>query len=296
VSTEALPDSAIEVADAAAEIALSDSVRYDCDGIEPNPMEGPCESSAPGDDLIAISDELAEVTAGHAPPSSGYWGPATHALDRAESVDPATLAIEERVALQNAAFHLARVSTGLVPALAERARKLVKRLAFRERPVIIADLEPWLGPKSEWTQRSVPIVPFVHEQFFASTRVLRIVRTKIIRANFSQLIAFDQSGKPFVTNVIGSIEIRRGFAADATACVIAIDPARLRCKRLAGMRAIRAVKDLPRSPFLGHYDTTVKCNSCHFKPDEAAGLKVSDGFDPDHDRKVLEGLGKAGTE
>jgi len=52
------------------------------------------------------------------------------------------------------------------------------------------------------------------------------------------------------------------------------------------------LKDLPHSPFLGHYETTVKCNSCHFKLDEVVGLTLTDTFDPDHDRKVLEELGK----
>jgi hypothetical protein len=280
-AVQAVADSAVE------EIAppFSDRVAYDCD-LEPNPMNGPCESHAPGDDLIALSDSFTMVTAGHMPPSSEFWGPPTRALEQAESIDPASLVPAERIALQNAALHLERVSLRDLPALSRRAAALVKRLAMAPQP-IATDLEPWLGPRSDWTFRASSIVPNVHEQFHKETRALRIVRTKTLRANFSKLVAIDPSGKPYVSDVIGSIEIRRGLGLDASACVVVVDPARLRCGKLAGLRAIRSPRDLPRTPFLDHTPDAVKCGSCHMELDKAAGLPITDGFDTSHDGIVL---------
>lgn len=289
VAVNTVPD--IAVVDG--EQLVGDATRYDCTDVEPEPMTGACpETHGLGDDLIVLSDELSAITADHLPASSPVWAPAGRALTKAEGVDAASLAASERIALQNAAFHLARVAKTLEPALAQRAEKLVQRLAFVPAALIDTDLEPWLGPKSAFSERHVPVIPFVHEQFFSETRVLRIVRTPSVRANFSKLVAIDPSGKPYVTNVVGSVEIRRGMDKHAAVCVVLVDPSRLRCGKLGGLRAIRSLADLPQTPFLRHDDRVAKCNSCHIDEDSVVGLKLLDGFEPDHDRKVLDELAK----
>jgi hypothetical protein len=256
--------------------ASSDTVRYDCAGVEPPGGEG-CGGRKAEDDLIDLSERLPEVAAEHAAPDASYWTKAEAALAPAETVDPASLTTEERVLVQNAALHLALVSATLAPKLARRAKALVKKLAFRERPAAEpAGLEAWLGPSSEWQERTSPMKPLFHEQIFHDTRVLRLVHTKTLRANFSQLVAIDESGTPFVTGVVGSIEIRRGFGRDAPACVVLASPARVRCRKLGGLAAAPNASRFPQSHFLGHDDDfSVRCNGCHASEDTVMGFTLS---------------------
>src|SRR6185295_8800728 len=113
------------------------------------------------------------------------------------------------------------------------AMVLVRRLAFvpEERPIRSAEsIEAWLGPRAGWTERT-KASPLFHEVVQQHTRVFRLVKTPSLRANFSELVAVDTRGAPFVTSVVGSIEIRRGESADSAACLALTSPARLRVRR-----------------------------------------------------------------
>src|SRR6185295_2516311 len=146
------------------------------------------------------------------------------------------------------------------------AMVLVRRLAFvpEERPIRSAEsIEAWLGPRAGWTERT-KASPLFHEVVQQHTRVFRLVKTPSLRANFSELVAVDTRGAPFVTSVVGSIEIRRGESADSAACLALTSPARLRCGAFGGLIDVHDVGELPRSHFTSRDEHGfLKCNDCH---------------------------------
>jgi hypothetical protein len=76
-------------------------------------------------------------------------------------------------------------------------------------------------------------------------------------------MALDDADAPYLTRVLGSLEIRRSAAPDAPACVALPSPARIRCSATAGL-APAIVADLPRSHLLDHDDRgRLRCNGCH---------------------------------
>lgn len=254
------------------------SVTYDCAGVEPETADDACDARRkPTDDLVDLSEQLPEIAAEHVPDLAKYWARAKSALDGAERVDIASLGAEERVLVQNAALHVALVSAGNDGALASRAKAFVRKLAFHDRPRAEPEgLEAWLGPKDAWEDRTTPMKPLFHERIFHETRVLRLVRTKTVRANFAQLVAIDDAGAPFVTGVVAAIEMRRGFGRDAPACVILASPARVRCKSRGGLQSSPNASGFPQSHFLAHDgDLLVRCNGCYTANDTAMSFTLS---------------------
>jgi hypothetical protein len=255
-------------------------VVYDCSSIEPSPV-GSCDAGAsPVFDLIALSDKLTEVAAEHERPKPAYWAHAEAIVTSAERVSVASLSPRERIAAQNAALHLSFVAAPEV-----RARDLVARLAFprASRPESVEPdraIERWLGPREQWTERTTAMRPLMHESIFFTTRVLRLVRTKTLRANFAQLVAIDDAGNPYITSVVGSIELRRGFDGDARACVVLLGASRVRCdQEIGGLEAVVSPSALPQSHFLAHDDSGhVRCNNCHAPetPDVDFGMAIKD--------------------
>lgn len=250
--------------------------RLECAGIAPIEEGGTCAASArPTDALVHASEKLADLFGMHHPPPAEWWVPMRTALDSAHDVDPKTMSIAERVTVQNAALHIAVAAKDDL-ALARDALALVDRLAFTaaERSAMVGkeiDLSSWLGPPGERIERTRR-AGFVHEEAAHHTRVTRIVKTPRLRANFSELIAIDGDGAPFVTSVVGSIEIRAGRGFDAPACVALQSPERVRCNLFEGLREPATLADLPGGHFLrrdhhGH----LRCNDCH-GPEGDTGL------------------------
>ena len=268
-------------ADDAAPDAPADTrlVVHDCAGL--GPAAPTCAaSSAPWDALIEASERLTEIPARHTPPPAEFWTPLDEALGRAASARLDEMQPKERIAAQNAALFLALSAKGHADDLSGRARAYVRSLAFpaASRPTATdpdLGLEAWLGPKSAWIERGRHTTPLMHESVHAFTRVFRLVRTPALRANFSQLVALDDRGEPYLTSVVGSIEVRRGTARDAAACVILPSAARQRCGIGAGLAAVTDVSALPDSHFLGHGSNgLVRCNTCHDAAPTATDLLI----------------------
>lgn len=258
-------------------VAPAELVTYDCEGVEPTSAQ-PCdEARHPIDEIVELSEQLPEIAADHRPDLARYWARGRAALASAESVVPEALTPNERVLAQNAALHLALASAGSDAALASRAKALVKKLAFGAHPRAQPEaLDAWLGPSPAWTDRTSSLSPLFHESIFYDTRVVRLVRTKTLRANFAQLVAIDEAGVPFVTGVVASIEMRRGFGRDAPACVVLASPSRVRCNKLGGLAAAPNASHFPQSHFLAHDgDAHVRCNACHTAEDAVMGFTLS---------------------
>jgi hypothetical protein len=257
--TEATPDAAEAPSEGPRAVA------HDCRGLAPDGSS--CGTgAAPWDELLVLGERLTEIPARHTPPPDEWWAPFDAALAGAEAAGE--MGEVERIHVQNAALFLeVSAAQGGQHALAGRAKALVQRLAFPPgaRPESI-DVDPaiagWIGPRETWVERTRP-APLMHEAIHAYTRVFRLVRTPALHANFSQLVAVDTSGAPFVTRVIGSLEIRRGETEEAAACVALPVPARVRCGAGGGL-APASLSDLPSSHFLARDETGhLRCNGCH---------------------------------
>ncbi len=264
------PPPSVAVVDAAPPADMPGAVRFDCAGVAPAPAPGPCGTERHEvDGLLERAELLTEVPARHKPPPEPYWSLLEDRLARAELVDGHQLEVDERVAVQNAALHLAveaHATSRLT--LARRALGLARRYAFpaSSRPESVEpapDLDLWLGPRAEWIERSRPGAIF-HHVVFKSTRVFRFVRTPRGLANFGQLIALDDMGRLFVTRVVSGIEMRIGPAPDAPACVVVSSPRKLRCAHHAGLEVATDPRDLPQSHFtMNATRTHIGCNGCH---------------------------------
>jgi hypothetical protein len=244
-------------------------VLHDCNGLEPSLGARCAHSLEPGDTLLQRAEVLTEIAAMHTRPDEHWWDGFEAAVGAAERVRADALATPERVALQNAALFLALEAKSDRKRLADRAMVLVKRLAFPPdaRPASNDPdpaLDDWLGPRAAWIERTKEGGPAFHQTIHESTRFFRLVRTASLRANFSQLVAIDASGEPFVTGVVGSLETRRGFDASSRACVALPSAELLRCGASAGLEAVRDVSTLPRSHFFDRDEhESLRCNSCH---------------------------------
>jgi hypothetical protein len=244
-------------------------VLHDCNGLEPS-IDARCAHGVePGDMLLQRAEVLTEIAAMHMAPDEPWWDGFEAAVDATERVRTDALGRSERVALQNAALFLALEAKSDRKRLADRAMVLVKRLAFPPDARPGADdpdpaLDDWLGPRVAWVERTREGGPAFHQSVHHSTRLFRLVRTASLRANFSQLVAVDANGEPFVTGVVGSLETRRGFDAASRACVALPSAERLRCGASAGLEAVRDVSTLPRSHLFDRDEhASLRCNSCH---------------------------------
>ncbi len=181
------------------------------------------------------------------------------------------LSVAGRVVAQNAALRVfanAAVcpDAGLKSAAARVvsiARVTPQELqALGARP--FADLEAFVGPASAWQQRRARNVPLFHERVEGATRAFRPISTDKSRAIFSQLVAIDTAWKPHITSLVGRVELRRGHAEDASACVAHLDVTRLDCSS-GRLEPLRSVENLPVSHFLARRENGLSCRDCHGK-------------------------------
>lgn len=285
------------------------AVRFDCAGVTPAAGPGPCgDARHPIDGLIERAEFLAEVPARHKPPPAPFWAGFAERLSRAEPVEASELEVDERIAAQNAALHLALEAHAVSNLdLARRALSLARRYAFQagKRPESLEphpDLDLWLGPRASWVERSRPGA-FLHHVIHKNTRVFRLVRTPRGLANFAQLVALDDQGRLFLTRVVSGIEMRLGDGDSAPACVVLSTPRRLRCGQHAGLEVVSDPRDLPQSHFTsGATRTKIGCNGCHGNAPSSNGmaLGLADVPKAEIDKtlaarraEVLETLGRA---
>jgi hypothetical protein len=287
------PDAIVTTLDAPVAREEGNTVLHDCNGLEPSSPSTCIQGALPWDGLVHRAERLTEIAAMHGPPEDAWWTDFDAALGAADGARPEAMTVPDRVAVQNAALFLAlsAASDARLPPLASgppsanekrvlrdreklawRAMALVRRLAFPPDARPLSDdpdptLQAWLGPRAGWVERSLAGGPSFHQSVHGYTRLFRLVRTPTLRANFSQLVAVDTNGDPFVTSVVGSLETRRGFEPSARACVALPSPELARCGASAGLAAVRDVSTLPHSHFFDRDDRDVqgrlRCNECH---------------------------------
>jgi hypothetical protein len=125
-------------------------------------------------------------------------------------------------------------------------------------------VDVWLGPREMWLDKRPFMRPLMHDGVFAYTMAFRPLQVGRVRAMMGQLVALDTDGLAHVTPLVGKVELRRGRAHVAPACVLVRDPRRARCGIPAGLRAVASLDHLPKNTFFRRVAPgRVGCESCH---------------------------------
>lgn len=216
-----------------------------------------------------------------------------HALDRAAGVDPSRLDVASRAVLQHDLWGLFErvsaigVETEDSVAIFEGSGALVRRLAPPRTDVVpVAGALPAvlavLGPGFVERESEMPVLS--HERAFGLRRLFRVaVRgdNESERAMFSTVLALDEHGEAFRTDVVGDLEVLR-FEGDRLvhARLFELDRRRLRCEGSA--HALTEVDHVAQVPGLGAdrpiaaFDSSVPladlpCARCH---DDAMAMSL----------------------
>jgi len=210
-----------------------------------------------------------------------HWLPEKDVCDRAASAlrdalqEPAgSLHVHERVVGQNLAMQVLASrgcrGSSQEQELSSLARRVALHLAMNPQDLRalagepFSHLDDWVGPRPQWRVLRSRNVPLFHETSQQYTRRFSAVRTDSTRAIFSQIVAFDTQGTPFITELVGRLEMRSGLNDDAPACVAKLDLTQLQCAQL---RPVTPPEDLNAQSisFFLHFATgnTVTCGECH---------------------------------
>jgi hypothetical protein len=250
----------------------TDDVAYDCGFVS---IEAGC---AAGPEWLAELDRLGSVfiEPGEGAPSADVCRRIEAALDRALSIELASLSVLERIAAQNGALRAVGPRTCSAE-ISQKAARAVLRLALPPEKLAelgsepMSDLEEWLGPRSSWVDRKTDRAPLFHDTMEFFTQAFRPVRSGAMLAVISQMAAVDTAGKVHVTPLVGRIELREHGALDAAACVGKLDASRLRCD--AGRVRPLEEEALPHNVFVRRTGPgRVDCNRCHAADGASANL------------------------
>ncbi len=248
-------------------------VPFECPPGTPNPV---CHSSPSWlVDLDRAATTLLAPT--HRRPELPVCERAEAALKMAMKTVPSDLSWEERVMGQHFAVRVFSshgcASRGTSPQASHPgilARQVAWHLALPATQLHglgaepMPDLDFWVGPRSEWRSLRSRNVPLAHDGAERFTRRFRPVRTATRRAIFSQVVAYDARGTPYVTPLVGRVEMRLGLADRDPGCVAKLDLTRLRCRRLRAIVPPRALDAQPVSFFVHFADQkNVTCGGCH---------------------------------
>ncbi|HEV8321466.1 MAG TPA: hypothetical protein VG389_07620 [Myxococcota bacterium] len=249
----------------------------------------------------AADAALALEAAGHAR-GPDWLRDAALALAGMRAVDIGALTLKDRLLAQNGAYRLAGVLDGLArptklatPAplrtlgrLRDDAVALVDALALPGAAFAAmgaapdAALERWLGPRAGWVERRTEACGetlLVHERANDGALAFHPFRGGPTRALVAQVVGFDRDRRAHVTPLVATIELRRGLAARAPACVVELDAPR-------GVLAPVAHAALEPSMFIRPVaHGGIGCTACHGSetafgaadvPDAAAAAALAD--------------------
>ncbi|MCA9669071.1 MAG: hypothetical protein KC503_25925 [Myxococcales bacterium] len=257
---------------------LGDVVPYDCRGFAAAPPAGgSCRAAHP---QVAAMIEAAhalvrKMARHHFAGKPDLWSEPRARMAALSTLRPAALHVMERVAAQSAVLIVAvKALWSGNTAVARAAARLLARLALSAEALGKLPARPetqlrrFIGAPSGWRELRTPTQGLAadatlhHETFFAYALAFRPVRAGERRALFGQLVAIDRSFTPHVTGIVETLEMRRGLALRAPACVAAIDLSRLACDAPA-LRVAATPRDIPAHPFVTVVHDKVLCASCH---------------------------------
>lgn len=218
-------------------VAAPTGIPYRC---PPPPPRAPCDARTPewiGELYrLAFLIHTSEDGPRHDPPPQIHCERAAATIATGLAADPNTLTSEERVVAQASAWLLAvsRCNDPTKPHARPAARLAValaldQPAAARLGDQPMPEIERWIGPRTGWRDFQTKQVPLVHDLADHFTTRFRPVRSGELRAIFGQLAGFDRDGTVFVTPLVSRIELRLSTDHTAPACVVKLDPTRLRC-------------------------------------------------------------------
>ncbi len=255
--------------------AFTGDVAYDCSGL---PF---ADAAPPGcDDTPTPLSRLVEASENDPwalpeGPTEADWDEWRDALAAAAALDPATMTRDDRIVAQNAALRIGVRSLHADQSdprhdVTRPSARLVARLALPAAQLDVLgdapapELEAWLGSRSQWVDKRPFQRPLMHDGVFLFSMAFRPFQAGRLRAMMGQLVAIDVDGRAHVTPLVGKVELRRGRAHAAPACVLVRDPRRARCGVPAGLRAVTSLDQLPKNTFFRRTAPgRVGCESCH---------------------------------
>jgi hypothetical protein len=270
--------------DAAPFADLSHGVAYDCEWL---PARPPCPF-----DAGALDGDLAILRT----QAGAGWGSIdlrpSDALDRVlarfASLDVAGLSARERVFLQSEVLGVAIATLdGPRPMMmmghaGDEQRAATRRAATRRAAIAAMvhlalppsdldrlgsepehDLDAWLGPRASWVDKRTPAGELAHDVAFGHRMHFRPVLAGSVRAIFGQLAAIDTAWRAHVTPFVAELELRRGRAHAAPACLAHFEPS-------CGLRPDSPALAVSNPFSLGAGNGRVFCEMCHFATGAAA--------------------------
>ena len=265
-------------------------VPYDCQWL---PARPPCAFDA-GTIEADVAVVRAQSAVGWGPSDPRASGSLDEALARLNAVDLAGLTTRQRVVLQNELLGLAIARVLRRPTTMMMMRAVDENDGARheaERRAVTAaiahfalapseldrlgsepepELDAWLGPRASWIDKRTPRSGLVHDSSFALRMHFRPVLAGSVRAIFGQLAAFDSAWRAHITPYVGEVELRRGRAHTAPACLARLE---LGC----GLRPASPMLAGGSQFFGGASDGRVFCEACHL---EAGGVTNQNNLAP----------------
>ena len=254
--------------------AAGTEVAYDCSGLPFEATTAACDDApTPLSRLVEASenDPWSRIEG----PDDADWALWRDGVRAAASLEPSALDVDERIVAQNALLRIGVRSLGGRESDARNditrdCADLVARLALPASTLAglgdapTPEIDRWLGPRDRWLDKRPFARPLMHDGVFVYSMAFRPFQVGHARAMMGQLVAIDTDGLAHVTPVVGKIELRRGRAHSAPACVLVRDPRLVRCGVAAGMRAVRSLDHLPKNTFFARVGSgRVGCESCH---------------------------------
>jgi hypothetical protein len=279
--------------------AFAIDVGYDCSGLPFEVATAACDDTpTPLSRLVEASEN--DPFARTEGPDDADWALWRDAVRVAKTIDPSSLSVEERVVAQNAALRMGVRSIGGRESdarndIARDCARLVQRLALPAGTLVdlgdapTPEVDQWLGPRDRWIDKRPFLRPLMHDSVFAYSMAFRPLQAGHVRAMMGQLVAVDTDGLAHVTPLVGKIELRRGHAHVAPACVLVRDPRLARCGVPAGLRAVLSLDHLPKNTFFHRVAPgRVGCEACHAgsSPLNLGLYDAGDALEQMRDRRV----------
>lgn len=255
-------------------------VEYRCPPAPPASTCAPSPKWLP--ELVEAAHQI-QSTQGphHDPPPTSYCEWAEDAVKTALAHPVEALTDDERIVTQHAALRLAMgkgcdnrrdAPRAAAARLAARVALDAKTLQARATPPV---LEGWLPAPAGWVDLKGN-VPLNHDMVARFLLAFRPIRAGGTRAIFGRIIAFDRAWRPHITALVARVELRGGTTPTAPACVVKLDPKRLRCDT-GRMRPLHVV-ELPSHRFGSGFLRSsavpgrAGCDGCHGPGSQRMGV------------------------
>jgi hypothetical protein len=210
---------------------------FDCAGLGPAPLALAACPAPPAAEtqLLALANSYRVSVM----PCSSWLSSADAqaALDAVANLNASDLAPLERAALQNAALELLSclsmsATLGKNSKLSKSAKSVIAKLALSAKdkaqlPESTAVVGPWLGDSAGWLAGKDP--RFFHTISDGFARAHHQIAKNGTFADVVRLVLVDKASKPFVSDIVERVVLRRAETDGIHVCIAELDPVSASC-------------------------------------------------------------------